>query len=176
MKFEIFTMVVPGSRGCEEPHLIDFIGLGYQQGKDIVFRFIIEYSSSGWIRTHDLFLQSVGAQVSSPPLCYVQKRSPKEEPKANYELLAKQALARAPSPSHRSSSSLSAPELQRSNRRRSKKRIAKSGHNTPPFPSILKLFQLITCPILNLFILNLFICFCCYCFRCKNQPNFCFLV
>lgn len=61
-----------------------------------------------------------------------------------------------------SSSSLSAPELQRSTRRRrSKKRIAKSGHNTPPFPSILKLFQLIiTCPILNLFIfLNLFMCF-----------------
>ncbi len=33
---------------------------------------------SGWIRTHDLFLQSVGAQVSSPPLRYVQKRVPQK--------------------------------------------------------------------------------------------------
>jgi len=121
--------------------------------------------------------------VSSPPLRYVQKRVPqKRSRKETRNCLRSHSHPRTHtalslSPSLRSLSSLSAPELQRSTRRRrSKKRIAKSGHNTPPFPSILKLFRLITCPILNLFILNLFMCFCRFCFRCKNQPNFLFLV
>jgi hypothetical protein len=118
------------------------------------------------------FYKVWGARVSSPPLRYVgfPERGAESKLRAACEassLARTHTLSLSLSWRSSSSSSLSAPELQRSSRRsrkRSKKRIAKSGHNTPLFPAILKLFQLITCPMLNLFILNLFMCFCCYCF------------